>query len=464
MHRIAALAALLCSSAAVAGPHVMKWRDPEEPRALRQAVQTASIPHLNYYGGPVIAQVKVYAVYWGGNVDATTQSKIGGFYDAFTQSGVFGWLSEYDTNLTAQTGQTGTNQHFKHGSFAGEYTIAPATTSTALTDAQIQTEIAGQLKAGKLPAPDADTLFMIHFPKGVSISISGANSCKSGGFCAYHSTMPAAVAGTPGNVYYAIIPDESAGSGCDTGCGDAPAMFDNLTSVASHELIEAVTDPEVGLVGNTYGPPLAWYDPQGSNGEIGDICNAEQATFTAGSGVKYTMQKEWSNSAGSCIGASVDDYSFAVAPAKLSLNAGQTGTFQVTTALTRGAAQSIKLSVDGMTSDISASISPSTITSGQSATVTITTSGSSINGAHSFSIVATGSNTAHTADVDVEIAGGDSNHGCPAGDSRVLGLCVPFSCDQTGASGTAWSLVLACVVLAMSERRRRLLTWTSSKQ
>ena len=47
-----------------------------------------------------------------------------------------------------------------------------------------------------------------------------------------------------------------------------------------------------------FGPPLAWYD--GTNGEIGDICNAQQGTITL-NGLSYTMQKEWSNQKGACI-------------------------------------------------------------------------------------------------------------------------------------------------------------------
>ena len=45
--------------------------------------------------------------------------------------------------------------------------------------------------------------------------------------------------------------------------------FDQLTAVTSHELAEAVTDPNVGT------GQLGWYDEQ-LNGEIGDIA-AEQA-------------------------------------------------------------------------------------------------------------------------------------------------------------------------------------------
>lgn len=68
----------------------------------------------------------------------------------------------------------------------------------------------------------------------------------------------------------------------------------NLTSVSSHELVEAATDPAVGMA-TVIGPPLAWYDP--NNGEIGDICNAQQGTTTIGNGSVYVIQLEFSNAA-----------------------------------------------------------------------------------------------------------------------------------------------------------------------
>jgi hypothetical protein len=96
-------------------------------------------------------------------------------------------------------------------------------------------------------------------------------------------------------VYYGVLPDV-ASSGCAGGCGGSTA-FNNETSVASHELIEATTDAAVGLA-QTYAPPLAWYNA--TYGEIGDICNGSQGTVVGGNGVTYTVQKEWSNAKAKC--------------------------------------------------------------------------------------------------------------------------------------------------------------------
>ena len=83
---------------------------------------------------------------------------------------------------------------------------------------------------------------------------------------------------------------------CGNGCGSS-SQLNNTTSVASHEMIESVTDAAVGLATGT-GAPLAWYDT--TNGEIGDICNGQQGTVVGGDGATYTIQLEWSNKANRC--------------------------------------------------------------------------------------------------------------------------------------------------------------------
>jgi hypothetical protein len=71
-------------------------------------------------------------------------------------------------------------------------------------------------------------------------------------------------------------------------------VFDNLTSVSSHEMAESITDAEVGLA-TVFARPLAWYDPV-FNGENGDLCNHQHATLSG-----YTVQTEWSNLNNACI-------------------------------------------------------------------------------------------------------------------------------------------------------------------
>lgn len=237
---------------------------------------------LTYWGGPVVEHAKVVAVLWGSAVDAQVAEKVGSFYKSFVGSSSFTWLSEYDTNT----------QHIGAGALAGVYTIAPSRKGKTLTDSQIQKELAAQIRKGALPKTDANTIYMLHFPPGVRITMGAAASCESGGFCGFHGSFKSRTA----HARYAVIPDMGPGSGCDKGCGGGSPLS-SVTSVASHELVEAVTDPDVGLA-KGLAAPLAWYDA--SHGEIADICAGHQGTLRAG-GTTWTIQKQWSNSARACV-------------------------------------------------------------------------------------------------------------------------------------------------------------------
>ena len=172
--------------------------------------------------------------------------------------------------------------------------------------------------------------------------------------------------------------------------------FNNQTSVASHELIESVTDPEVGLA-TVAGPPLAWYD--NTNGEIGDICNAQQGTIVGSDSLTYVVQKQWSNALGGCTVARVNgnDYSISLAPPAKSITGGNTSTFTVTTGLTSGSVSAIALAVSGLPAGVSGAFVPSTVAAGSSSTLTLTATGAVA--PSSEIIVVSGSSTAgpHTA-------------------------------------------------------------------
>ena len=408
--------------------HLLPKLDPG--RTSSAATNAASGIKLSYYGGHVISNVKVIAVFWGSNVDTQVQSQIGSFYSAVTNSAHFDWLSEYDTNITAVNGQAGTGQHIGRGTFGGAYTITPSHTGSAILDSDIQAEINAQISAGHLPAPDANTIYMTYFPTGVSIDAGGGSkSCVQ--FCAYHGTFTRNGAST----YYGVLPSLGAGSGCESGCGSS-TMFNNTTSVSSHELIEAVTDGEVGLAtGSTLGPPLAWYNS--AQGEIGDICNAQQGTIAG-----YTVQKEWDNATGSCIiskATTTNDFSVSLTPSSATVAAGSSVTYTVKTAITSGAAQNVALSVSGLPAGVTASFSPATVSAGANSTLTLSASASAGAGATTFTVTGTGA-TSHSANASITVttSGGGS---CINGTFSATGL--PLSIPDNNATGITSSLAVS---------------------
>ena len=233
--------------------------------------KTASNAKLVYYGGPVISNVQVYIVWWGGVSNVRYSSNLPQFYSGVTNSSWFNVLNQYS--------------NIGYGSYAGAFNDVFAPTG-ALTDAQVQSRIVTLVSNGTLPS-GPNYYYAVHFAPGISID----QSCVT--FCAYHGTIS-----YNGNfLYYGVLPDLGTG-GCVNGCGSNPNPFNNLCSVASHELAEAVTDAGVGLA-TTYSYPIAWYDS--SNGEIGDICNAQQGQTLGGNGITFTIQKIFSNRDKSCV-------------------------------------------------------------------------------------------------------------------------------------------------------------------
>lgn len=422
------------------------WVDPHE-------IRPAATGNLVYYGGRVVSDMRVVQVIWGtgsylSNVTSTATPSMATFYQQVLNSNYVAWL-DHDYNTVTPSpanGSTKTNQHIGAGSFVGQYTITPSVTGT-VDDSQIQSEIAAQIQAGHLPAPTTDsagntnTYYAIFFPHGTTITQGGSSSCVAGGFCAYHGTISNAGGH---EVYYGVHPDMQPGSGCDTGCGSSTA-FGNYTSVASHEMVETITDAEVGLA-TTYGPPLAWYD--NTNGEIGDICNANQGTFTGSDGVTYTIQNEWSNSQGACIsqipgitfGGGGDDFSIAASPTSLSLNPGGSGTSTITTAITSGSAEAVSLSLSGAPSGVTGSFSPSSITGAGSATLTINTTSSAAPGTYALTVTGTASSGSHTASISLTIqgtstGGGITNGGFEAGNFTGWNTAGTTTVVSSGAHG-----------------------------
>lgn len=269
--------------------------------------QSGSAPagaHLSYFGGPVVSNAHLVQVLYGTGsynpqVAGSSSPTMGNFFGDLlgANSGYISLLTQYSTNFSG-----GTNQTIGNGTFDGMFQITASTANNGATidDVNIQAELLAQINAGHLPAPVLDaagnvnTIYMIYFPPGKTITERGSTSCVAGGFCAYHGTTSNTL--NSKHLLYGVMPDMQAGSGCSTGCGTS-SVFGNYTSVTSHELSETITDSDVGLT-TSIAAPLAWYDAK--NGEIGDICNGQQGSYAA-NGTTYTIQLEFSNAANNCV-------------------------------------------------------------------------------------------------------------------------------------------------------------------
>jgi len=234
---------------------------PEEEKMLAAATPA----QLVYNNGPLLTAVQVFTVFWGSAWQQAPSSDIvqnvNNFFDYILTSSLIDQLGEYSTS-----GQT-----IGHGSRIGTTTITTSDPGTTVTDSDIQQLLNNAIASNTLPQPNANTLYFVYLPTGVAVSQGGSSSCQS--FCGYHDNIN-------GQIFYAVMPYPD----CQ-GCTGSLAALDALTSTSSHELCEAITDPI---------PGQGWYDQ--NNGEIGDICAWQ--TKQVGN---YTVQKEWSNSANSCV-------------------------------------------------------------------------------------------------------------------------------------------------------------------
>jgi hypothetical protein len=313
--------------------------------ALRERVvdeSSTSAPsgaHLNYYGGRVVSNIQVVQVLYGAGsyipqITSTASPSVATFYQGVLNSPYVDWLTEY---ATTGLGPPTSNQTIGRGSFSQQVTIAPSAANNGATidDSNIKAELSAQIQAGTLPAPTQDaagnnnTYYAVFFPHGKKITMQGNASCVQ--FCAYHGTI--ANAGGMGEVYYGVHPDFQAGSGCESGCGAAPTPFGNTTQVASHEMFETMTDPEVGLA-TVIAAPLAWYDQ--SYGEIGDICNDLHGTVVGGDNVTYDVQLEFSNAAQDCIVSRVVNPTLTATPSMFEGGAAVTGSVSLGTVAPAG--------------------------------------------------------------------------------------------------------------------------------
>jgi MYXO-CTERM domain-containing protein len=267
-------------------------------------------PQLTYYGGPILQNPVIVPVFWNSNVNPATIAGKPQFYADVTQSSYWSWLREYDTAGLAG----GSNQAILPGTATAGVVLTPLlcpasmTATCALTDDDLRAELTRQIGLDTLPAPVTDcsgnsrTIYMIDLPSNVTLTGPEGTGASCQDFCAYHNTGTYGPNDVP--LIYAALMDYFVGP-CSAGCGGGTDPFDNETSAASHELAEAATDTDVGLLPDSapaIEAPVGWYDENNMCGEIADICDtgASDATITVG-GRTHVVQLLWSNQQNDCV-------------------------------------------------------------------------------------------------------------------------------------------------------------------
>ena len=196
--------------------------------------------------------------------------------------------------------------------------LAPSSTAD---DSALQAWLTQEIASGALPAYTPGTIYILFTPDGTSITLQGGTSCTE--FGGYHNEVSVtSVQQAPS----AVVP-RCASYGGLTG-------MDVISGSASHELIEAATDPfpqTKPAYAQVDDKDIGWMILLGG-GEIGDMCAQNVDAFFQPPDLAYTVQRTWSNkaalaSADPCIPAPTGLVYFNAAPVmpdKIPLNIGKT--------------------------------------------------------------------------------------------------------------------------------------------
>jgi hypothetical protein len=262
-----------------------------------------TLPIVENLGGPVLTNMVATAVTFGD----TYTNKVSDL-DAFIDTvGSQPWWS-------ATTSQYAVNA----------FTTAPPIqltelAGTVLSDSEIQTWLANKVQTGAPGFADATSsdLFVLFYASTTTIfdgssaseDAGGAQSCVA--FGAYHSAAP--VTSEDGGAFYlsyAVVP-ECVPTAAELDAGATP-LLSETTLAASHEMVEAATDPEpdqapawlgtiTAIEDRLYTDPWAAWSMSilGSWGELelADMCEGFASSLLNPPGFAYTVQRTWSNAA-----------------------------------------------------------------------------------------------------------------------------------------------------------------------
>jgi hypothetical protein len=213
--------------------------------------------------GTVLQSPRLVNIYWGAewtSTGAANVTKLDDFSSKLITNPFFmTYLFQYSgINRGSFGGSTVVNTD--PASSAGAMVDASQTTCGRLTSPVVN-EIASLYGAGQIESPTSNTLYVIYLPSTVRSQFDVCN-----GFAGHHYFAT----DSNGNLLrYAVIENGS---------------LDTMTSLASHEIVEAASDPNLN----------AW---AAGNNEIGDICQNNSRTRIDG----YQIEQYWSNRYCRCV-------------------------------------------------------------------------------------------------------------------------------------------------------------------
>jgi len=241
-------------------------------------------------GGYVMKKPVIVAVTWDSDPSQAS-------FDSFADT--VGGTSYWQTTTSEYGVGAATSGTMNHVHLSG-------TPPTQVTDTDLQNMVTSNASATAdggapaWPAPTQDTIYAFFLPPGTSLQMqtgqgSGTQDACSAGVGGYHDQVTAGTTITS----YAVVPS------CTFGGGNTAAQ--QTTMSMSHELIEAVTDPQpqqqnpgyVGFDNDHFA--FDWF--QEFQSEVGDACELFRSSFyeekeSMPASFDYWVQRTWSNKSG----------------------------------------------------------------------------------------------------------------------------------------------------------------------
>lgn len=228
---------------------------------------TPPVPQVASYGGPVMRAPQVVAVTFAGDPQAAD-------------------VESFVARLGASSYWAETTAEYGVGTLHARPPIRLAETApAAVEDAQFRAWLSAKLDGThpEFGAPDPNTIYAVFYPAGTAVTIGNVlTGCQNSG--GYHWDMDANGTRVP----YAVMPRCASFGGLQG--------IDALTSVASHEFVEAATDP--------FSQSNPAYDRTDDDHfvwqwfyltEVGDLCVQDRFLDVRPADVGFLVQRTWSN-------------------------------------------------------------------------------------------------------------------------------------------------------------------------
>ena len=232
-----------------------QYRRRSAARPRFEALEDRQVPTVSFFGGNVLPHVQAQAVFLGHEFSSAPANAETATLNAF--------LKDITSGAYLQAlGRAGYGVG-PGSAVSGAVDNTSIAAGSTISDAFIRTRLQADVSSGLLQAPNANTLYVVYVQPDVAVNLGGGQGTTQQGILGY---LTAFVGANGAAIRYAVVVSPGGPAG-NSVLPEARSAIDQLTAVTSHELAEAVTDPDVNS--NVNGGRLGWFDPQ--RGEIGDI-------------------------------------------------------------------------------------------------------------------------------------------------------------------------------------------------